>query len=205
MSGRKSSEVNGLLARGVFARKSCDENFKGKMNLNKKILQSNQKELDRIYEKIDGQKIDISPESKKEFPKESQHIQEQFDRIKKLNVRVDYTKEINEADREEKEIDSELNQADKEQENIRRAIQRKSNYCDSEYNQANKLVQFYQKISRMKNQLLDRITNVARQSGQTKVKYQKMEKQMEQTVKEADDMNERAQQIIQLREKAYGR
>lgn len=202
MSGRKSSEVNGLLSRGILARKSCDENFKNKMGLNKKILRANQQELDAIYDRINSQTINITPESKQEFPKESRHIQEQFDRIKRENVKVDYTKEINEADREEKEIDSELKQADNEHENIRRAIQRKSDYCDPEYRRANELVQLYQTIAEKKNKLLSKDTNKAQQSSQIAIKYRKLEKQMEQIATAARELNERAQQITQLRAKA---
>lgn len=202
MSGRKSTEVNSLLARGKNARESGAENFKGRMGLAKKNLQANQKELDRIYKIIDEQNINIRPESKKEFPQESKIIQQQFDNIKKSNIRIDYCKEIEEAEREEKVIDADLKNADREQESIRKRIQNKDWYCDEEYKDAGKLVGLYQKISEKKNKLLSRFTKKAQESNQTVIKYQTMEKQINQIADAERELNEKALKIVQLREKA---
>ena len=147
MSGRKSTEVNSMLARGKNARESGVGNYLNSLLSSKKKLSENQKSINKISDWIDSVKINISSESKTEFQAESKELQEKYDSIKKKNIKVNYDSDIAEADLEQRKIDDELNDADKKQANIRDKIKKKKWYCDEEYKEASKLVQVYKKIS----------------------------------------------------------
>ncbi len=202
MSGRKSTEVNGLLARGRNARDSVAENYKERMRISEQTLHENQKKLEDIGSRISAQKIQISEDSKREFFQESQRLQELFDTIKKASKRIDYAKDIEYANSEKQRIQTELKNADKEQERIRISIQNKNWYCDKEYKDAGKLVKKYEAIANSQNQLVADFSKKEQESNQTVIRYQLMEKQMRQIIEEEKNLNKKAVQIVQLREKA---
>ena len=133
MSGRKSTEVNGMLARGKNAREAGMGNFLTNLIESKKKLSKNQKEINEISNRIDLFHINVSSESKAEFPNESREIQEKYDDIKRKNIKVDYSADLDEVDREKQRLDDELKNADKKQDSIRERIRNKNWYCDEEY------------------------------------------------------------------------
>lgn len=201
MSGRKSSEVNGLLARGRDARNAGTGNFLNSFHL-LKAISSNQKEIEEIHDRIDSQKLEITPESKQEFPQESKQIQEQFDNIKKENVKVDYTKDIKEAEAEKRRIDEELQSADQEQDRIAARIRSKSHYCDNEYRDARKLVKKYQENAEAKTSLMTKIARMFQDSKQKLLKKKNLDSRREQVVSKSKELNEKAAKITELRKKA---
>ena len=202
MSGRKSTEVNGMLARGKNARESGVSNFLGNILNSKKKLLENQKDINSICEQINNTNINISDESKIEFPEESKELQEKYNAIQKQSVKVDYSSDINEAEKEQAALDIELQNADKKQESIRSRIKNKDWYCDEEYNEASKLVQVYKKISEKKNNLISKLKSKVQKSGQDVVKYQNLQKQMGQVVDAEKNLNEKSLKIVELRAKA---
>lgn len=202
MSGRKSTEVNSMLKRGKDARESGMGNYLSNLNLSKKILESNQPEIEKIYNQIHSQKIDIKSESKKEFPEESRQLQNQFEKIQKENTRIDYSGDVKDIAKRKDKIDKELKQADEEQDKIRERIKNKSWYCDKEYSDATKLVGVYQNIAKEKNELVNEYTRKAQKSNQMLVKYQNLEKQMEQYIRAEKELNEKTAAIVEMRTKA---
>lgn len=202
MSGKKSTEVSDMLARGGDARNSVAENYKGRMRASEKTLQENQKKLDDIYRRINAQKIQISEESRREFFQESQRLQELFDTIKKSNKQMDYTRDIKHTNSEKQRLQTALENADREQERIRISIRDKDWYCDKEYKDAKKLVKEYQKIAESQNRLVADFSKKEQESNQTVIRYQLMEKQMLQLIEEEKNLNKKAVEIVQLRKKA---
>lgn len=202
MSGRKSTEVNSMLARGKNARESGVGNYLNSLLSSKKKLSENQKSINKISDWIDSVKINISSESKTEFQAESKELQEKYDSIKKKNIKVNYDSDIAEADLEQRKIDDELNDADKKQANIRDKIKKKKWYCDEEYKEASKLVQVYKKISEKKNNLISKLKNKVQKSNQEVLKYKTLEKQMNHVVEAEKELNEKSIRIVELREKA---
>lgn len=202
MSGRKSTEVNGMLARGKNARESGVSNFLGNILNAKRSLLDNQKDINYICDQINKTNINISNESKSEFPEESKELQDKYDAIKKQSVKVDYNSDIKAAENEQAELDNELKNADKKQESIRSRIKNKDWYCDEEYNEASKLVQIYKKISKKKNNLISKLKSKVQKSNQDVIKYQNLQKQMGQVVDAGNNLNEKSLKIVELRAKA---
>lgn len=202
MSGRKSTEVNGMLARGKNAREAGMGNFLTNLIESKKKLSKNQKEINEISNRIDLFHINVSSESKAEFPNESREIQEKYDDIKRKNIKVDYSADLDEVDREKQRLDNELKNADKKQDSIRERIRNKNWYCDEEYNEASSLVQKYKKISEKRNSLAAKLKRKVQNSDQDVVKYKSLEKQMNQVSEAEKKLNENSIRIVELREKA---
>ncbi len=202
MSGRKSTEVNSLLARGKNARESGNGNYLRNISGSKTILRKNQKKINEIVDRIDSKKIQICSESINEFPEESRELQEKYESIKKANVKVDYEQDIAKAEKEQKEIDAKLSKADKEHERIRDRIRNKNGYCDEEYKDAGKLVEFYKKISEKKNALIAKLKRKVQKSNTQLVEYQSLDNQMDQVMDAEKKLNDRAISIVELREKA---
>jgi len=202
MSGRKSTEVNGMLARGKNARESGVSNFIGNILNAKKKLSDNQKDINSICDQINKTNINISDESKSEFPEESKELQNKYNEIKRQSEKVDYSSDIKAAENEQATLDNELQNADKKQESIRSRIKNKDWYCDEEYNEASKLVQVYKKISEKKNNLISKLKSKVQKSDQDVVKYQNLQKQMGQVVDAEKNLNKKSLKIVELRAKA---
>lgn len=202
MSGRKSSEVNALLARGLMARESGNQNYHGSINSSGDTIRKNQAVINRINKKIDNEEIDISNESKSEFPNESKELQDKFDSIKKSNVKIDYSKDIKKLDDEKEEIDNNLRNADNEQKRISNIIRHKHDYCNQEYRDADFLVNVYNKIGQAKNTIVNKFKSLVQKSNKDVIKYKNLENDMDNVIKAGKELNEKSIRIVELREKA---
>lgn len=202
MSGRKSTEVNALLARGREARKAGMGNF---LNMTIKAadsLKTNQKEIADIYDRVYSRKPDIKKESRNEFPQESSQIQEEYKRIQKAVQKIDYSGDINYMESKTKSIESRIKKADARGDDIRKRIRNKSWYCDDEYREADQLVKEYRDISSEKNRLVEKMNQKAKHSSQILVQYQSLEDQLDQVMAAESELNEKAARIIELRKRA---
>lgn len=202
MSGRKSTEVNALLARGKNAREAGMANFLNMINKATGGLKENQKEIAEIYGRVYSWNPDIRKESEGEFPQESSHIQMEYERIRKSIQKVDYSNDIDYAESKKQSIDTRIIQADKKGDKIREKIRNKSWYCDDEYRAADKLVREYQDIANAKNKLATEMNRRAKQSNQTLVRYQALMEQFDQIIRAEQELNEKAAKIVELRRQA---
>lgn len=202
MSGRKSTEVNGLLARGKDARNAGNENYLKNISAAENILKANEKKIMEINSRIAGQTLVISEVCQLEFLEESEQLKKQFESLCKSNKPVNYEKTINEFQKKSQKLDIDQQKADNEGERIRESIRNKNWYCDNEYQDANKLLKTYKKISSEKNILVAEINQKAQASKKELIQYQNIEKQVLQIISSYKLLEERAQRIAELHQKA---
>lgn len=202
MSGRKSTEVNGLLARGKNARNAGKANYENKFHQAEKLLKENQTEIERIYKKISESSFCVNTECKAEFPEESKQLEAQYNDICRKNHIVSYVGELKNFAEADKKLQKELADADKEGDRIREKIRNKSWYCDQEYREADRLVSVYKKIADNKNQLVADINKKMQESSQNLIQYKNLEKKMSQLEQSQKNLQQRAKEICELRAKA---
>lgn len=202
MSGRKSTEVNGLLARGKDARNAGNANYLKNISTAEKSLRSNQKKISEINSRIAGQHLEISKVCLSEFPKEAEQLKNQFDSLCKANKPVDYKKTLDAFQKKQQRLEQELQRADDEAEQIRERIRNKNWYCDEEYRDANKLLKTYKQIAAEKNSLVTEMNQRAQLSNQELIQYQNLEKQVSQVCSAYRQLEDRANQLAELHKRA---
>ncbi len=202
MSGRKSTEVNGLLARGKDARNAGNANYLKNISTAEEILRTNQKKISEINSRIAGQKLEISKVCLSEFPKEAKQLKNQFDSLCKSSRPVNYEKAIDTFQKKQQKLELDLRKADEEAERIRERIRNKDWYCDEEYQDANKLLQTYKQIAMEKNSLVTEMNQRAQLSNKELIQYQNLEKQISQVCSAYKQLEERANRLAELHKRA---
>lgn len=202
MSGRKSTEVNGLLARGKDARNAGNANYLKNISTAEKILRTNQKKILEINSRIAEQQMEISKVCLSEFPKETQQLKNQFDSLCKANQPMNYEKTLNAFQKKQQELETNLQKADEEAERIRQRIRNKEWYCDEEYRDANKLLKTYKQIAAEKNSLVTEMNQRAQLSNKELIQYQNLEKQILQVCSAYRQLEDRANRLAKLHKKA---
>ncbi|NLK26736.1 MAG: hypothetical protein GX306_00100 [Clostridiales bacterium] len=158
MSGRKSSEVSGLLQQCKRARGINEANWYKKTGYNLETAIRNQEEINKIYDYIKQNPIrfDGQNEMDEDLTFILKRLEEMTSRIK----RDAYISGINVLKNRWKELMKELNKVDDEAENIRNIIANKPHYCDEEYRRASVLVREYQRITKQILNIVEETDNL---------------------------------------------
>lgn len=146
MSGRKASEVSGLLQQCKKARGINEANWYNKTGYNLEKADRNQEEINKVYDSVKNNPIYLDKQS--ETDEDLVFI---VKRLKDMTAKIKrdtYTAKINTLKNRWKDLMKELSHIDDEAESIRNIIANKPHYCDAEYNRAGALVAEYQRITR---------------------------------------------------------
>lgn len=202
MSGRKSTEVNGLLARGKNARDAGDASYMQTFREAEKILKNNERKIAEINSRLSDGIFQIDAGYRSEFPKEAQQLENSLNKIRQANKKVSYQQTLQEFQTSAKQIKAELKKADHESDSIRQRIKSKSWYCDDEYREADALLSRYQNIAQRKNRLSARIHKIAHDSSQNLIRYENLEIQLSKNKEAYERLQKRTDEIRELRTKA---
>ncbi len=202
MSGRKSTEVNGLLARGKNARDAGNASYEHTFRAAEEILKKNELKIGEINTRLSGEKLQIDAGCRSEFPKEAEQLETSIKKITQANKRVSYQRTLQEFQKSAKKIDAELMKADQESDSIRQRIKNKNWYCDAEYREADALLSRYQNIAQQKNNLSAQLYKAAQDSTQDLIKYENLETLFSNTQEAYKRLQEQANEIRALRSKA---
>ncbi len=202
MSGRKSTEVNGLLARGKDARNAGNANYLKHISTAEKNVKTNQEKITEISRRVREQRLIIGQDCKDQFPEEAKQLEEQFDSLRRANQPVDYGKDLEAFQKRRQKIETELQKADKEADRIRERIRNKNWYCDDEYEDADKLLKTYRQIGNEKSRLIRDLDQKVQISNKELIQYQNLEKRISQILLAHKQLEERAEKIVRLHKKA---
>ena len=111
MSGRKSTEVNGLLARGKDARNAGNANYLKHISTAEKNVKTNQEKITEISRRVREQRLIIGQDCKDQFPEEAKQLEEQFDSLRRANQPVDNGKDLEAFQKRRQKIETELQKA----------------------------------------------------------------------------------------------
>lgn len=169
MSGRKSSEVAGVLAQGEKVRKMGDESYTEQIERDiKKALESIKKAKDEKKNVLDYE-TSLAPEAAKMFRKEGEEKVKKFSDLKqKISGMSFQESEAGAIQQKLKELDNALATADNEGKAIRNAIRGKRNgwYCDEEYRRAQNLVKEYKNLRNQRIELSRRAEGLRKDASQ---------------------------------------
>ena len=180
MSGRKSSEVSGLLSLGKKSKDEINRNLNNTFNQN---IEKN-KELFSSLEDIEREVKDISLQIDTQI-KDEVSINElnvvlnrlKAEKEKILNTKLD---DFSEELKKKKLIEDEFLSLERITAELERKIANKSHYCDEEYSEANSVVRRYEEGKKQLNLLLSKILNKMQKNNEiflnTKITYQNIKK-----------------------------
>ena len=191
MSGRKSSEVAGVLKQGEAVRRMTDGIYSSQIENDFNALRRTLSQIKEIQAQADGLHPNLSQEARSMFANE---LEVQNNNFKSLRAELGRL-ETNDADgdnirRQLSELDKQLNSADAEAESIRRSIQGKDWYCDEEYARAQALVRQYKKLRDRRVDLQHRMTTGAQTANQRLNQAQEIINRMKNLRATIEDMNE---------------
>lgn len=200
MSGRKSSEVAGVLEQGEKVRKLTDELYSQQIQNDKQELMGIVSKIEELLDKNNGLTADLSEAAASMFGEDGQKLVGDFCVIKDNMAKITLPKNaMNMAEKELARLDGELIRADAEAEQIRTAIRGKRNgwYCDEEYAAAKKLLKVYQKL---RDERLNLQHNMTKQKTDTQQILHALSadvRQMEKLQKQISDMNTTAKKRLE--------
>lgn len=197
MSGRKASEVSSLLSKGQEARQAGEHSLDKTFERCKSNITINQNEINEIIETLNNINIEISKEASQEFETESEKIQNHLIKLKKTITKKSY--DINSLEKSVESANNNLRKLDYESEEIKRRIIKQSHYCDNEYRDASILVEKYKVIANEKNTIKNKINELNGVSN-IDIEFSKsILNQASKTAKEIETLNQRAKDIVILR------
>lgn len=202
MSGRKSTEVNGLLARGKDARNAGKSNYNNKIHTAQAALEKNQEKIKSISYELSAISFQINDACKNEFPEESKRLKKQYEKLIKQNRTVNYQADITRLGQKKEQLEKELMDADRQGERIRERIKNKDWYCDEEYKDASLLLKTYQRITKEKNNLAASADQAVQSSRQDLIASENLKAQLKSLELSCTKLKERADSIVALRAKA---
>ena len=176
MSGRKSSEVSGLLSLGKKSKDEINRNLNNTFNQN---IEKN-KELFFSLEDIEREIKDISLQIDTQI-KDEVSINElnivlnrlKVEKEKILNTKLD---DFSEELKKKKLIEDEFLSLERITTELERKIANKWDYCDEEYSEANSVVKRYDEGKKQLNLLLSKILNKMQKNNEiflnSKITYQ---------------------------------
>lgn len=200
MSGRKASEVNGLLSRGDETRKVSISNFNNVISKCQKEINENNDEYEDKYNSIKNMNLDFSKEATQELSVEVADIEKRFKHIKgSISLK---RANLSEITNKNSAFNDKLKSLDDETTQLYNKVRGKSDYCDAEYNRANQILNEYVNIANSRNSLSNDAKNIA---SRTNIDIQNIlgkYKELEDLKQTAKKINQKAEEIVKLREKA---
>lgn len=193
MSGRKSSEVAGVLRQGEAVRRMTDGIYSNQIerdfNEYCKILAG----IRAIQNQIKNSKPNLSSEAQSLFANEISAQGREYDSLQASLSKL----AENDGDGENilqqlKNLDHQLEEADAEAADIRRAIRMKDWYCDEEYNRAQALVLDYKNLRDRRVDLQHRMTQAAQAARQNLNQAQALANRLKNLQASIEQMNELA-------------
>lgn len=200
MSGRKASEVSSLLSKGAEVRKAREINLKNIMALNKEYIKNNMTQMEEDVKVIQSQKCTISKEARTEFPNESTSLENRFEELKKKSKVGTYN--VKGLEKEVSIANNKLESLDSECEALKQIIRNKSHYCDNEYARASQLVNEYKVVNDTKSNIAERMNKLTTRSNMDLATLESYREQMNTLGKQIEYLNQRAKDIVILRNKA---
>ena len=191
MSGRKSSEVAGVLKQGEAVRQMTDGIYSSQIEKdfdNCRRILSKIKELQTQSEKMSSE---LNQEARNMFANEAEVQLNDFKAIQKSLMQLEASEETGENIRRQlKNLDKQLADADNEAEDIRRSIRGKDWYCDEEYSRAQKLVRTYKRLRDQRVNLQHQMTQITQSASQRLNQAQSMYNRLNKLKSQIEDMNE---------------
>ena len=195
MSGRKSSEVAGVLAQGEKVRQMTDGLYTNQIEEDIKNALKSIENAKGKKQQAQNSEASLAPEADKMFGEKGKEQVNKFNALKqKFNDMQFDEGEIQNIRQELKDLDNALKAADKEAEDIRTAIKGKRNgwYCDAEYKRANDLVVEYGKLRDKRVKLSHRAANIRQTSAETQTVAIRDAENLQNLKTSIDNMNETA-------------
>ena len=180
MSGRKSSEVSGLLSLGKKSKDEINRNLNNTFNQNIEKNKELFSSLEDIEREIKDISLQIDTQIKDEISINELNIvlnRLKAEKEKILNTKLD---DFSEELKKKKLIEDEFLSLERITTELERKIANKWDYCDEEYSEANSVVKRYDEGKKQLNLLLSKILNKMQKNNEiflnTKITYQNIKK-----------------------------
>ncbi|MFI3254182.1 MAG: hypothetical protein R3Y63_07555 [Eubacteriales bacterium] len=200
MSGRKSCEVSGLLSRGAETRKTSENSFKNTLNIVERELATALEKHKENMKFLNQCELAFSAEAESELAEEVTQLSALHKKVVSSVQNQDFS--LSKIKAESEKIELRLTEIDQTTAKIHQSIRGKNDYCDSEYKQANQLLNELKSIASNRNQLASEANKMKTagvlQAEQSINSY----KQVQKYQREVEKLNEKARQIVELRQKA---
>lgn len=198
MSGRKSTEVSGLLSNGEKTRKVSNEKLKQIIIECERSIKNDSGTYNETKNNILANKTDFSSDALNEFKEETGNIKKQLDSITKGIV--DFNFNLNNINEQNAQLDNQLANLDVQTKNLYSAVRNKNDYCDKEYAQAAVIKGEYEQISRTKNQLGENAKTTKSNATIFTNNISSLSKQHSNLISEIEKINKKAASIVQIRQ-----
>ncbi|GHV80754.1 hypothetical protein AGMMS49944_25450 [Spirochaetia bacterium] len=204
MSGKKASEVSGLLNQGASLRANIETNFSKKFENVKKVLSTNKELLKTMAGTVNGSDIRISKEALGEFPEAASALSSSYKKLcEKVSVKSNSPgSALNNIQSRNEQLASDFAKADRTADEIRNAIRSKSHYCDTEYKDAANLLKKYKELGNTHGQLTSELFRVEQELHTDSGNIKLLSGELSKVQAEIIAINKQAANIVKLREKA---
>lgn len=200
MSGRKAGEVTALLRTGKQSRSVGNANFERAINEFLTQLSENSESNNRIVDEIRNARCVLSNETERECPDECRQMLNRFENLKQKLQTLNY--DVGFAENMSADYERRFASLDRKAENILDVVRYKYDYCDSEYEQAQNLLRDYNNLISEQKMAESSLKIKVSESNQ-KLSYTKnIKQQFESLNAEVQQLNKKASDIINLRQKA---
>lgn len=191
MSGRKSSEVAGVLKQGEAVRRMTDGIYSNQIENDFNEFRRALSGIKEVQTQADGLQPNLIQEARSMFANEIEVQNDNFNSLRAELRRIDASDaEGNNIRQQLSDLDKRLKSADAEAESIRRSIRGKDWYCDEEYARAQALVSQYKKLRDQRIDLQHRMASSAQAANQRRNQAQALINQMKNLQTAIEDMNE---------------
>ncbi|MFI3211406.1 MAG: hypothetical protein R3Y64_10215, partial [Peptostreptococcaceae bacterium] len=200
MSGRKASEVNGLLSKGDQARKAGESNLLSNLNRTTENIKSNENNIDNIVKLVNSIEGNLISNSYDEFAEEAELLSSKFQNIKKTVSKQTYS--LSKINSRINKSNKKLAELDKESQDIRDRVRNNPHYCDNEYNRADQLIKEYKTIATERNYIYDELNKLNTKSNLDVSKYESSLSSMRNLEESIKSLNKKSKEILELRKEA---
>lgn len=200
MSGRKASEVSGLLSRGSETRRISDNNTKDTISICNEKINNFNKEYQDKFEDIKKIELNFSKESQQELSTEVDDILDRFKNIKS-NISIEKIS-LDDVISKNDKIEKNLLSLDEKTKKLYERIRNKNDYCDNEYREATEILQQYKDTSNKRNNILNDAKSIVSKSNITMQNINNIQNELKNLTKSVKNINNKAIKIVEVREKA---
>lgn len=204
MSGRKSSEVAAVLERAEKNRAATESNYRSAAENSLNSIRKHAETINEYQEELSAISAFLKPETKKELCDEVTALEKEVESLRQKASSEDYLKILQSLKKRFADYDNKLKELDDKAANVRRAVKEKRNgwYCDQEYAEAQKIQEQMKKFGNQKTGFLRELEKEENIAASEEIRIRNLIEQMKKYQKRAEELNQRAEDMIQLRQEA---
>ncbi len=205
MSGRKSSEVAAVLKKAEKTRAATEANYRNAASARLDSIQKHAENLEAYEKEISAMSVALTEETRKELREEAEALEKEWNQLRSSAGTSRHFQEITAKLRNRREeYDNTLRSLDRQADDVREAVKKRQYgwYCDEEYAQAQRIQENMKKLSEQKNAFLHELEKEENNANAEEIRLRNLIEQMRRDAEKAAQLNQRAADMIHLRQEA---